>query len=101
MVAFSGNLPGMPQDLEYLELFAGVANVFSEARKANRNALACDVEYGQHFGFAPDSNPFDFMSPSGFALCIWAILNAREDEFWVLMGTVCSSWVHMNVGTSK
>ena len=22
-------------------------------------------------------------------------------RFWVLMGTVCSSWVHLNVGTSK
>lgn len=34
-------------------------------------------------------------------LAIWAILNAQEDRFWVLMGTVCSSWVHLNVGTSK
>jgi len=32
---------------------------------------------------------------------IWMILCAKEDQFWVLMGVVCSSWVSINVGTSK
>ena len=77
-----------PEDLEYLELFAGVANVFSEARKANRNALACDVEYGQHFGFAPDSNPFDFMSPSGFAFWAKFVQVKPKPQTWHLDGTI-------------
>ena len=34
-------------------------------------------------------------------LCIWLILNCREDHFFCLFATVCSSWVHLNTGTSR
>ena len=33
-------------------------------------------------------------------MCIHLILSCREDSFCTVWGTVCSSWVHMNSGTS-
>ena len=38
---------------------------------------------------------------SQLRLAIWLILNAREDHFFVLLATVCSSWVYLNRGTSR
>ena len=34
-------------------------------------------------------------------LAIWLVLNCREDPFFCVFGTCCSSWVHINSGTSK
>jgi hypothetical protein len=34
-------------------------------------------------------------------LAIWLVLNCREDHFFCLFGTCCSSWVHINSGASK
>lgn len=32
---------------------------------------------------------------------MWLVLQAKESEFFVLLATVCSSWVHINCGTSR
>ena len=34
-------------------------------------------------------------------LAIWLILNCRENNFFCLFATCCSSWVHVNRGTSR
>ncbi|CAE7470841.1 unnamed protein product, partial [Symbiodinium necroappetens] len=34
-------------------------------------------------------------------LAIWLVLQGRLDSFYVLLATVCSSWVPTNAGTSK
>ena len=39
--------------------------------------------------------------PVVLRLAIWLILNGREGELFVLLATVCSSWIHLNRGTSK
>ena len=62
------NLLSSMQGLNYLELFAGRGNVFSEVRAASYDGAACELEFGDHFGFPADKNPFDFLSSSGFAL---------------------------------
>ena len=55
------------QEPRYLEFFAGVGNVFAETRSAGVPGVALDIEYGEAFGFDSKSNPFNFMTPSGFA----------------------------------
>ncbi|CAK9074833.1 unnamed protein product, partial [Durusdinium trenchii] len=82
-------------DLRYLEFFAGKGEVFT-AVKAEHTAVAVDLEYLSGVGHAMDIN-----SDSGLALAIWLVLNCREDSFVVLFATCCSSWVHINSGTSK
>ena len=34
-------------------------------------------------------------------LAIWLLLQCEEDRFWMILGTPCSSWIHLNVGTSR
>lgn len=34
-------------------------------------------------------------------MAIHLILNCEEDSFTTVWGTVCSSWIHMNCGTSR
>ena len=34
-------------------------------------------------------------------LSVWLILNGRENELFALFATVCSSWIHLNAGTSR
>lgn len=43
---------------------------------------------------------------AGFAqhmprIAIWLILQAKEDDFFVLLAVVCSSWVPVNQGTHR
>ena len=44
------------------------------------------------------TSPDSHMQPR---LAIWLILNARENAFFALFATCCSSWVHINSGTSR
>lgn len=39
--------------------------------------------------------------PVGLRLAIWLILCGRENQLFCLFATCCSSWVHINTGTSK
>ena len=39
--------------------------------------------------------------PRWLRLAIWMILNCKEDNFLAVFATCCSSWVHVNTGTSK
>ena len=62
------------QELNYIELFSGVGNVFTAVRKAKYMGAASDLEYGKAFGFGTEStstnfktNPFNILDPSGFA----------------------------------
>lgn len=59
--------PAAPQEFQYIELFSGVGNVFAETRSAKYAGVACDIVYGEAFGFDPKSNGFDFMGAAGFA----------------------------------
>ena len=34
-------------------------------------------------------------------ICIWLVLQAADSEFYSIIATVCTSWVPVNVGTSK
>jgi hypothetical protein len=54
------------QELEYVEFFAGAGKVHSEIMGAAYPSTAIDIEYlkGKESG---RSNPFDFMTASGFA----------------------------------
>ena len=58
------------QGLQYVELFAGEANVFSEVKSQGYGGVAADIEYAAYF---PDllkgckTNPFDILSTSGLA----------------------------------
>ena len=58
------------QGLQYVELFAGDANVFSEVKSQGFGGVAADIEYAAYF---PDllkgckTNPFDILSTSGLA----------------------------------
>ncbi|CAL1131298.1 unnamed protein product [Cladocopium goreaui] len=47
------------------------------------------------------TNPFDFMTPCGFGIAVWLISQCRPKNFFILLATVCSSWVHVNAGTSR
>jgi hypothetical protein len=54
------------QELEYVEFFAGAGKVHSEIMGAAYPSTAIDIEYLK--GKEPGrSNPFDFMTASGFA----------------------------------
>ena len=51
------------QELAYIELFAGAANVFRTIRP-HYPAMAVDLEYWKD---GPPNNPFDMCSTAGFA----------------------------------
>ena len=34
-------------------------------------------------------------------LAVWLLSQCRQQSFFVLLATVCSSWVHINSGTSR
>lgn len=55
------------QALHYVELFAGQGNAFAEVRSASYNGAAQEWDFGKSFGFENRKNPFDFLSPAGFA----------------------------------
>ena len=57
----------LPKELEYCEFFAGAGNVFKEVKGAAYPATAVDIEYLKDFAHAGRTNPFDFMTPAGFA----------------------------------
>ena len=82
------------QGLQYVELFAGEANVFSEVKSQGFGGVAADIEYAAYF---PDllkgckTNPFDILSTSGLAylgsvfMYTWEIVFFtcvyRDDQF--------------------
>jgi len=92
------------QGLQYVELFAGEANVFAEVKSQGFGGVAADIEYAAYF---PDllkgckTNPFDILSTSGLALSVWMILNMEPHNSVLIMATVCSSFSSINVGTSR
>ncbi|CAK8997550.1 unnamed protein product [Durusdinium trenchii] len=100
LVAWTTNLPSLDK-VNYLEVFAGVGNVFSEVRAASYTGVACELDFGESFGFEKSKNPFNFLDNAGYALLIWLVLNCEEDRFWAMFANPCSSWVHLNAGTSR
>ncbi|CAE7246780.1 unnamed protein product, partial [Symbiodinium sp. CCMP2456] len=99
LVFFSRNLGCLDQELSYIEFFAGKGNVFNAVKEVYP-AAAVDLEYLRDPRFKRN-NPMDLNSDSGLALAIWLVLQGRLDSFYVLLATVCSSWVPTNAGTSK
>ena len=55
------------QDLEYVEFFSGAGRVFEEVHGAAYPCTAVDIEYLKGIPHQGKSNPFDFMTPAGFA----------------------------------
>ena len=54
------------KELECLEFFAGVANVFKASSHAGFPSVAIDIEYLQRDDFQ-DENPFDILSNAGLS----------------------------------
>lgn len=42
-----------------------------------------------------------FLTNLGFRIAVWLISQCRPKNFFILLATVCSSWVHVNAGTSR
>ena len=55
------------QDLEYVDFFSGAGRVFEEIHAAAYPCTAVDIEYLKGIPHRGKSNPFDFMTPAGFA----------------------------------
>ena len=55
------------QDLEYVEFFSGAGKVFEEVHGSAYPCTAVDIEYLKGIPHRGKSNPFDFMTPAGFA----------------------------------
>lgn len=53
------------QELQCIEFFAGVANIFKASLNAGIASTAVDIEYLKNEG--GKENPFDILSNSGFA----------------------------------
>lgn len=66
------------QAYNYVELFAGQGNVFSSVRAATYTGTACDIEFGDHFGFSSDHNPFNFMGAAGFAFLVYSLFRELQ-----------------------
>ncbi|CAL1134413.1 unnamed protein product [Cladocopium goreaui] len=97
--SFFIGLPGL--ELEYCEFFAGAAKVFEEVKGAAYPSTAIDIEYMKNAAHEGRTNPFDFMTPCGFGIAVWLISQCRPKNFFILLATVCSSWIHINAGTSR
>ncbi|CAK9116681.1 unnamed protein product [Durusdinium trenchii] len=56
-----------------------------------------DILLGEHFPGKQDA--MNLLTEAGFALVLLTILNAKMDNFWCMIGLVCSSWVTISKGT--
>ena len=65
-IRFPGLLPSSTQELQYVEFFAGEANVFAKV-KQNYPGTAVDFEYLKGKTGPGRSNAFDILGDSGMA----------------------------------
>ena len=54
------------KEIQYIEFFAGTANCFKSAHNSGIPSMAVDIAYFE--ASSGCQNPFDILTPSGFAL---------------------------------
>ena len=70
------------QELQCIEYFAGVANVYKASYRSGFPSTAVDIEYLK--GEEGKENPFDLLSNSGFARLVWHVgTNMGMRQMWV------------------
>ena len=76
------------QELTFLEFFAGRGNCWRAMRAHGENSVGIDIKDFQ--GHPNDHNPFDILSPAGFAFqpywiyaCEFNAMLGAEMQFWV------------------
>ncbi|CAK9011436.1 Uncharacterized protein SCF082_LOCUS11092 [Durusdinium trenchii] len=88
LLALSPTTPVFCEAYEFIELFSGTGWV-TKVMKANGIPTASfDILLGEHFPGKQDA-----------MLVLLTILNAKMDNFWCMIGLVCSSWVTISKGT--
>ncbi|CAK9017412.1 unnamed protein product [Durusdinium trenchii] len=76
---------------DHTELFSGCGSVTRGELQEGRSVFAYDIEYNREF--------MDIMSPQGYALAIFAVLNTKRAG-GLTLAPVCSTWVFMSRGST-
>ncbi|CAK9072735.1 Uncharacterized protein SCF082_LOCUS35732 [Durusdinium trenchii] len=76
---------------DHTELFSGCASVTRGEMQEGRSVFAYDIVYNSEF--------MDIMTPQGFALAIYAVLNTKRAG-GLTLAPVCSTWVFMSRGST-
>ena len=89
------SLPGMhlSMSLDQVEFMAGRRECTKAAWSAGKRAFPFEILSNHTF--------FDFLSPVGFVTAIVAVLRTRPAAGISPLAPVCSSFVPINLGTSK
>ncbi|CAL1172316.1 unnamed protein product [Cladocopium goreaui] len=90
----------LPREFDYLEFYAGAANLSKCMASAHYNTRSFDVLYHEQ----PPTRKSNFMNlchASGFGLALLCILRCRANDFAIHLGLKCSSLCKMNRGTSR
>ena len=126
----SSCLPGFPEPLRVVELFAGDGAVGRSCRFAHIATAMLDIRMGKcrkrvrrnAFDLTLDAGPaylailsidflfglifrdkktFSHVASWKFRLAVWTILNTSPKDFFVLIACVCTSFSAINQGTAK
>ncbi|CAK9085103.1 unnamed protein product [Durusdinium trenchii] len=101
MLLWSQNVETLSEGFDFLEFWAGKAVTSTVMSHSGRDVAALDIDYYRVDANNPKrSNHYDILTPSGFLLCLTAVLNAKNGRFTALMAIVCSSWTTINMATS-
>ena len=80
------------QHLDFIEMFSGLGRLAQEMRASGRQVRTYEI--------LDDPIHEDFVSATGFVHALRMVLQLRQGAC-VVIALQCSSWVHLNVGTSR
>ncbi len=82
----------LPQDVDFLETFAGEREVTKAWLRAGKRAVACEIK--------DHPERCNFVGPQGWATVVYLALRTRPAGGF-LAAPVCSTWVWMNRATAR